>query len=88
MLVNSARAILIRVLLIREGDQWLAQALDYDLATQAPSEPQAVESFFRILRARLRKDTQSGRAPLQGLPQAPHRFLDIWNRLEKTGHPR
>lgn len=68
--------------MIQQGDQWLAQALDVNLAAQGSSDKQAIGSFMRILRARLHRDFQNGRAPLSGLPPAPDRFWDAWEKAQ------
>lgn len=73
----------IRVLVIQQGDQWLAQGLDYDLASQGSDDRQAIQSFVRILLARLKRDHQQGTAPLQNLPQAPDHFFELWDRLAR-----
>jgi len=74
----------IRVLVTKQGEQWLAQGLDHDLAAQGSSDQLAIRSFIRILRARLRLDYQNGRTPLQGIPQAPEHFFQEWERLERA----
>jgi hypothetical protein len=76
----------IRVLVLKQGDQWLAQGLECDIAAQGPSDQLAINSFIRILRARLARDHNSGREPLAGLPRAPERFEATWNRLVARGH--
>ena len=70
-----------RVLVFRQGDQWLAQCLEHDLVAQAPSGDEAFASFIRLLKARLLRDSANGRVPLENLPPAPQRFVDIWNQL-------
>lgn len=71
-----------RVLVFRRERQYLAQGIDYDLTSQAPSEQQAIRSFVRLLRARLKRDTELGRRPLQGVPRAPQHYLEAWDQLE------
>jgi hypothetical protein len=78
---QSRAPIYIRVLIVRQGGQWLAQCLEHDLAAQAPSEKKAIGSFIRIVKARLHRDYRAGRQPFEGLPPAPAHFLDAWNRL-------
>ena len=76
--------ITVRVLVIQRGnDQWLAQGLDCDIAAQGQSDDQAIRSFLRLLQARIRRDLQNGRQPLEGLPPAPDHFFDKWERLER-----
>ena len=84
--MSRVQPILIRVLIARHGDQWHAQGLDFALSAQAPSEKQAIRSFLRIVRARLKLDRERGRKPLEGLPPAPERYFEVWDRLEREGH--
>ena len=85
--MNPRRApLFIRVLVVQQGKQWLAQALENNLSAQGASDEQAVQSFLRILRARLRADRERGKTPLQGLPPAPDRFFDLWERFVRDLH--
>jgi hypothetical protein len=68
---------------MQQGEQWLAQALDHNLSAQGSSDKQAIQSFLRILRARLRADRERGKAPFQGLPPAADRFFELWDRAER-----
>lgn len=68
----------LRVLVVRQGRQWLAQGLEYDLAAQGTTNRAAIRSFVRIFRARIERDRKLGREPLSGIPQAPERFLEAW----------
>jgi hypothetical protein len=79
----QGRPLIIRVVVMRQGDQWLAQGLEFNLSTQAPSEPQAVRGFLRVLTAHIRRDHELGRQPLQGVPPAPERFEDLWAHVTK-----
>lgn len=81
--MSQGPARLLRVLVIQHGTQWLAQGLDYNLATQAPSQEAAVQGFLRILRAHLRKDAELGREPLAGIGPAPSRFFSVWHEMER-----
>lgn len=81
--MTRARALVVRVLVLQDGDQYLAQGIDYDLGAQAPSERQAIQSFVRIFKAHVRRDLELGRAPLEGVPPAPERFFNAWECLEK-----
>lgn len=80
------RSLSIRVVVMPSEGLWLAQGLEYDLAAQGRSHEQAVESFTRILKARLRADIARHREPLEDLPEAPERFFQLWERMEsETG---
>jgi hypothetical protein len=69
---------MVRVIVYQEDGQWLAQGLEYDLTSQAPSPQQAIESFGRIFGARVQKDIKLGRKPLHGIGPAPEEFFDRW----------
>lgn len=79
--MSSRKPIYIRVLVMKQGDQFLAQCLEHDLAAQASSEQQAIESFIRVLKARVQRDFRSGKRPFAGLRPAPDRFFQEWDRL-------
>jgi len=83
----SSRAIFIRVLVMRQGQQWLAQGLEYDLAAQGPSEKQAILAFVGVLQGHLRLDRKHGREPLAGIPPAPERFMKAFERLQRRTEP-
>jgi hypothetical protein len=81
---SKAVPLAIRVLLVHQGDQWLAQAVDFDMSAQAPSNKLAVDAFLRILRAHYRRDRELGRTPFESLPEAPRRFADAWDKIPRT----
>ena len=79
---------IIHVLLIREGDSWVAQALDVDIAAQGRSVPLAQKAFIQAVNAQLRLDAAHGREPFQGIPPAPEAYWEAFFKharaLEQT----
>jgi hypothetical protein len=67
-----------------QGGQWLAQGVDFDLCTQAPSDELAIASFRRIFYARYHKDVELGREPFESLPDAPKHFAEEWDRIIRS----
>jgi hypothetical protein len=61
----------VSVLLVKEGDYWVAQCLDYDIAAQGASIEAAKESFGRVFVAKALRDVRRGRQPLSAMPPAP-----------------
>lgn len=68
----------IRTVLFREGDWWVAQCLDYDLAAQARTEKDLQYELGRILVGRIMAGAELGVEPFKGLPPAPRRYWDMF----------
>jgi hypothetical protein len=64
----------LRVLLYVKSDIWIAQCIDFDIATQAESAKKVIESFERVFAAQLLYDQQKRRQPLEGISPAPDHF--------------
>ena len=79
---------IIHVLLIREGDFWVAQALDVDIAAQGRTISLAQKAFIHTVNAQLRLDRVHGREPFQGIAAAPQLYWDAFFKhardLEQT----
>jgi hypothetical protein len=79
----------IRVLIYREGAQFVAHALELDVLASGNSESAAKKALERLL------DNQLSFAACLGIPEAihfpaPQEFFDRWekaNRLRLTGKP-
>ena len=67
----------IRVVTFKEGDTWVAQCLERDIAVQAHD--------WDSLRGRIEVAIQAER-PIERLPAAPQHFFDLWNRSSDTHH--
>ena len=79
MTPNSAPTTLhVSVLIMREGDHWVAQCLEYDIAAQATSLDALKHAFARTFAGQIAVDLHHKRLPLQGIPQAPRRYFDLF----------
>ena len=76
MKANHVQPFCVSVLLHKDGDAWVAQCLEHDLAAQAPSQEEAKKRFLRTLGQQILLDFMEGRAPLEWLPQAPARYFE------------
>jgi hypothetical protein len=74
----------IRVLVVPQEAQWLAQAVDFDIAVQGPTDELAIAAFVRVLRAHYLRDRALGRKPFENLPDAPQHFAEAWERIVQT----
>ena len=73
----------IRVVLLREGDFWVAQALEYDIAAQGRDIEGAKRAFLRTFSAQVHLDLSNGREPLAGIGRAPDWYFDAF----RAGRP-
>lgn len=67
----------IHAVAFQHGDHWVAQCLDYDIATQAGSLNDLVYEVERIIVAHLllaKKDED----PFADIPKAPQRFWEMY----------
>lgn len=65
----------IRAVVFHSGDHYVAQCLEYDIATQAKTIKKLVYEVQRILVAHI---MCSAEHPFEGLPEAPRRFWDLY----------
>ncbi len=76
MKTTHVQPYLVSVLLHRDGNAWVAQCLEYDLAAQAPTVDEAKKRFMRTLTQQIVADLVDGNDPLCKLPQAPSRYFE------------
>ena len=72
----------LRILLIKEGSQWVAQCLEHDLAAQGPEIDDAIDAFVSILAATIVTDAEAGRQPLSRCRPAPAEYFDLVRRAK------
>jgi hypothetical protein len=73
----------LHVLLLREGQQWVLQALEVDLGAQGSTPELAEKAFLCALRAQAHVDVEHGRQPFEGFPQAPQVYWDAFANAPK-----
>ena len=78
----------IRVLLFRDGEWWIAQCLEYDIAAQARTLPEIEREFGRVLLAQAAIGTERGQPLFEGIPPAPAEFHERFKRAGKRGETK
>jgi hypothetical protein len=68
----------IRAVLFQEGDWWVAQCLDYDIATQAKKMADLYSKLEKVLLRHVDLAREEGVAPFSGIPKAPKRYWDLF----------
>jgi hypothetical protein len=77
----------VRILLIKEGSQWVAQCLEHDLAAQGPEIDDAIDAFATVLAAKIISDDRAGREPLSTCKPAPERYFMMAQRAKHIENP-
>ena len=72
----------LHAVVFREGDWWVAQVLEYNLATAARSLEAIPAELERFLTVQIVGSLECGVEPFEDLPKAPQRF---WALHEKAG---
>lgn len=70
----------ISAVVFQEGDAWVAQGLEYDIAAHAPDMLALPHAFMRALIENAQITMHLGRAPLAGVPRAPKKFHEMSDR--------
>lgn len=78
----------VRALLFREEGWWVAQCLEYDLATQAKRLNDLFRELEKLLKRQVIVAHQTGRRPFANLPSAPGRFVDLWEQAPTLEPPK
>ena len=71
----------IRAVVIRDGDMWAAQCLEYDIGAQASSMDALLDRLACVIDAeRAESMERSGGEAFVGIPKAPKYFWDLWEK--------
>ena len=69
---------MIRVIIFREGDFWVAQCLEYDIGTQAKDLDELQAQFELTFRVELKESVERNGEAFKGIPPAPPHFHKMW----------
>lgn len=75
-MATAPHTLLLNILMIREGDHWVAQCLDFDIASQGRSVKEAQEAFSSVFAAHVVSDLQNQRPILSRVGPAPDWYWD------------
>lgn len=78
---------LIHAVAFPHGDQWVAQCLEYDIATQATTLDLLLCELERIVIAHLFVAEKEGSSAFGDIPRAPQRFWELYRRSLKKVKP-
>lgn len=78
----------IGVVAYTDGDLWVAQCVEYDIAARADSLPKLPKAFGRALAANLSVNADLGREGFEGIGPAPAHFRTMFDGADIDLTPR
>lgn len=75
----SVTEIAMRAVAFREGDLWVVQGVEYDIAATAADPGDLPGAFTRAVMETICVGEHLGRKALQGVKPAPPRFAELWD---------
>jgi hypothetical protein len=78
----------ISAVLFQRGDWWVAQCLEYDIATQAKSLPDLRYELERVLVGHAVISARLGTQPFESLPAAPQQYWEMFDRSDLEIKPK
>lgn len=85
MVNGKCTEIKVSVLFFREGESWVAQALEHDIAAQGATLSAAKKSFEKTLAGQIQLDLQDEKTALLDIPPAPKMY---WKMFENNNCQR
>jgi hypothetical protein len=76
----AGQEIKLRVVVLKEGNYWLAQALERDLCARADSLDKVKARFALLVELEREYSRQHGKAPFDSIDPAPKHFHDMWEQ--------
>ncbi|HYX22723.1 MAG TPA: hypothetical protein VFC23_01115 [Thermoanaerobaculia bacterium] len=77
----------LRAVVFQEGDWWIIQLLEYDLATQVRRLEDVPGEFRRLLLGQMEANAAIGVEPFHGFSKAPRRFWTMYEQARALVTP-
>lgn len=72
----------LRILIMMEGDWFVAQCLELDLGATAKNLDDVLYQMEKTLVSRVFLDQSLQRRPFEGIPKAPEKYFEMWQRAD------
>lgn len=72
----------LRAVVFREGDAWVVQCIEYDIAAHAATITDLEHAFMRAVFENCIITEHLGRKPLEGIKPAPDRFRHMYEEAQ------
>lgn len=70
----------IRAIIFKDGDHWVGQCLEYDIAAHANDLETVGSRLVMTIEAEAEIGGKDGGNPFEGIDPAPKYFHDLWNK--------
>ena len=77
---TPSRIIFLRIVYLPEGNSWIAQCLEHDIAAQGKTLQEAEDAFRKTIVGQVILDLRKGREPLEGIKPAPRLY---WRKFDE-----
>lgn len=74
----------LRVIVYRDGDVYVAQCIEHDIATQGSDIPAVLERLDLTIDAECAMSKDKGAKPFENIPCAPNYFHRLWDKRSLT----
>lgn len=81
-------SVALHVLLVPQGDSWVARCLQYDVTGQGRRLEDALESLEICIVGHVLTNLRYGREPFEGIPKAPPAVWDRFSRAKLLAEDR
>ncbi len=72
-----------RVVIFKEDDLWIAQALEHDICAHADNEEAVREQLHLMLQLERSYSADNGKRPFEGIEPAPDEFQQLWSQCSE-----
>ncbi len=83
-MANVAETITLRVIVFQDDGLWVAQCLEHDIGAQATDVDTLMARFEVVMKAECKTSIENGTMLLAGIPPAPERFQNMWERRARA----
>lgn len=73
----------LRVVIFKDGDLWIAQALEHDICARATDLKKLKARFGTVVHLEREHSKRNNKDPFAGIDPAPKHFFDLWE--ERSG---
>lgn len=73
----------IRVVIFKDGEHWVAQCLEYDIAAQATDLDTLRSRLLVAVEAEAQASREFTGAEFGGIGEAPQAYRDLWNKASR-----
>ncbi len=75
----------VRVIVLKDGDDFVAQCLEYDICAHGSDEKSAMKRFITKFGFERNLSIERNRSPFAGIDPAPDEYFSLWDECKDKG---